>query len=242
MKKNVLLIFCSIIISTLFSEPLELQRLVTSSVIIPCCAKHASQLFNLVTLYEEQTILPDEIVISLSESDKVPDDIILALQTRSWKFPVKLLLSEKKLYAGQNRNIACSNASGDIFICQDADDIPHPQRVEIIKYFFEHYDIDHLMHEWFEARENDLINFNQYQDLKNINFFWPRKFKDIGKYGRFTNGNVAIRRQIFEKITWSDLPRGQDTKFNNQVYNISNQCILIKCILLAYRRYLSTEN
>ena len=117
----------------------------TTSIIIPCNFKHAHLLYNLLKHYKKQTVLPDEIIISLSEVNQVSDLIIKRLQDEQWPFPVKLLLSDQKMFAGENRNNACKNATADIFICQDADDIPHPQRVEISKYFFENYDIDHLM-------------------------------------------------------------------------------------------------
>ncbi len=104
-----------------------------TSIIIPCHPRHACHLYDLISLYEEQTVLPDEIVISLSQSNQVSEEIIHNIESTPWAFSVKLLKSDKKLYAGQNRNRACDKAAGDIFICQDADDLPHPQRVEIIQ-------------------------------------------------------------------------------------------------------------
>jgi hypothetical protein len=37
---------------------------------------------------------------------------------------------------------------GDIILYQDADDLPHPQRVEIVKQYFETHDIVHLTHSY----------------------------------------------------------------------------------------------
>src|SRR3990167_5690905 len=64
-------------------------------------------------------------------------------------FKTKILCFQGKQSAGKNRNIACSHAEGDILIAQDADDIPHPQRIEIIKYVFENYATEHLLHSYF---------------------------------------------------------------------------------------------
>lgn len=212
-----------------------------TSIIVPCCAQHAEHLYGLVRLYESQTVLPDEIVISLSESDKVPHAIIDALQKEAWRFPVILLLSQEKLFAGQNRNIACEHAKGDIFICQDADDFPHPQRVEIIKYFFQKYKIKHLMHLYSIIKPHESGSTEIYTDLSKITYSFPRIFEMV--YGQGTNGNVAMLKSVFDKLRWSSKPRGQDTEFNAKVYKRTRikERIFIAVPLLLYRQYLSSE-
>ena len=58
------------------------------------------------------------------------------IENMKYPFKVIYIFHKECKYAGDNRNCACEKASGDIFITQDADDIPHPQRIEIIKYMF----------------------------------------------------------------------------------------------------------
>ena len=67
------------------------------SVIIPCHFKHAYLLHPLLQLFERQTRLPDEVVISLSEANKVSRSIIATLENEEWLFPVKLLLSDERV-------------------------------------------------------------------------------------------------------------------------------------------------
>ena len=117
---------------------------------------------ELLTAYEKQTVLPDEIVISVSQVQKIPNNILDELQQGSWLFSVTILSSKKQLFAGQNRNIAGTHAKGDILICQDADDLPHSQRVEIIKYFFEQYNPDFLMHQYRLSHEIDIEILTEY--------------------------------------------------------------------------------
>ncbi len=218
------------------------QNSLKTSIIIPCCAQHARHLYGLVKEFEAQTVLPDEVVISLSESNKVKREIINALQEESWKFPLVLILSEKKMFAGENRNVACSHATGDIFICQDADDIPHPKRVEIIIYFFQNYNVDHLIHGWFRVLENETASFGQYENLDDIPSFFPSKFKEeVWSRARLTQGNVALARHVFDEIKWTSQQRGQDTLFNAQVYeHFQGNCIVINASLLEYRMFLSS--
>jgi glycosyltransferase involved in cell wall biosynthesis len=238
-----------ITISVLFSQILFAQNIYDIhlqeekiSVLIPCCAKHAPHLPGLLELYEQQTVLPDEIVISLSEVPQVPEDIITKIRESVWRFPVILITSTEKQFAGENRNNAAQQATGTILVCQDADDIPHPQRIEIIKYFFEHYEVDHLMHQWTKLGPHDELRFSRYQDLSKIShmYLYLKNFKLINK-NRFTNGNIAIRKHVFEKVKWSKAPRGQDTKFNHDVYKQFEHCIGIKASLLYYRIFLSSS-
>ena len=107
---------------------------VTTSVIIPCFYGHFKHLDELMNALCNQTVLPDEVVISLSEIDKLNPALIKKFENKKYPFPVKLIKHRELLWAGPNRNSACEHAIGDIFICQDADDLPHPQRIEIIKY------------------------------------------------------------------------------------------------------------
>lgn len=218
------------------------KKTVKISVIIPANYKHAKHLNGLLHILEQQTVLPDEVVISLSESGKVEPEIIEALRNTPWAFPCKLITSPSVQYAGKNRNIGCKNASGDVFILQDADDIPHPQRVEAIKYCFENYkDLNHLMHEYFFTNETQAINFNPINDMQKLPLLWNQSFSAIHKHGRFTNGNVAISRKTFEKVKWSDtMARGQDTDFNNRVYRSLKKTALLRVPLLSYRMYLSS--
>ena len=205
------------------------------SVIIPCHAQHARYLYNLVKRYEQQTQLPDEIVISFSGVSGVAHiNTIKAIKNESWPFSVLLLTTEQNLFAGENRNRACEKASGDILICQDADDVPYPQRVEIIKQFFTTYQIDHLVHQWVglgptgkhnvahlehpQTGLNKDGSFRLYEQIEDLPFFQPHKFDEMLSYGSFTNGNCALSKEVCNAIQWGDEPRGQDVIFNRQVY------------------------
>lgn len=71
---------------------------------------------NLLHCYEQQSVLPDEVIIVVSDVDKVDSEILNKIQKKTWKFPVKLIMVLQRLYAGLARNVGCSYAAGDIFI------------------------------------------------------------------------------------------------------------------------------
>lgn len=212
-----------------------------TSLIIPCYYKHAKYLYSLLKLYEFQTVPPDEVVISISEFKKIDPMILDALNNEQWSFSVKIIVSEKEQFAGENRNIACQKSTGDLLILQDADDIPHPQRIQIIKYFFEHYKVDHLMHEYaMSYTKQKRMLFEVFSNLNNIDIEWPQCFEDAIKNG-VTNGNIAISREVFNKIQWTAKPIGQDVSFNSKVYSEFKNALIIKIPLITYHRFLSSH-
>ena len=118
----------------------------TTSVIIPCYWGHFKCLSELLDVLCKQTVLPDEVVISLSEIEKLNTRAIQQFEEKIYPFPVKIIKHKERLFAGANRNSACKNASGDIFILNDADDLPHIQRIEMIRHVFENTDAQMVAH------------------------------------------------------------------------------------------------
>lgn len=213
------------------------------SVIIPCAYMHAKYLYHLLTLIEQQTILPDEVVISLGEAHRVQPQIIKTIENKKWAFPCKLLKSNTVNYCSKNRNLACKQAVGDVLVLQDADDIPHPQRIEVIKYFFENYQVDFLMHHFTMAQNaQDPINFSKISDLSMISIDWGIDFESMFNQHKFTNGEVAISKDLFNQMQWIEsMRRQEDTEFNQRVFKTFKQILLVQEPLLCYRIYLSAS-
>jgi glycosyltransferase involved in cell wall biosynthesis len=208
------------------------------SVVIPCSYKHAPYLYSLLEFYECQTQLPDEVVISLSEIQRVSDNLQEQIKKQQWAFPVKLITTNAKKYAGDNRNIACSHAQGDIFVCQDADDLPHPQRLEIISFFFTTQPVNQVLHSW--LNEKDFINDFNYYTISSVSHVLPTSYQHIWSF-RVHFGNVAITKEVFKIIKWTSNPRGQDVIFNKMVMDRFKKCLIIRVPLLVYRAKLSTN-
>lgn len=233
-KKIISLIAALALFNTLNTTPISV------SIIIPCIWKHAHYLYPLLKLYERQTALPDEVIISLSQANQVDPAIIAQIQKEPWLFAVRLLPSNEKQYAGINRNIACQEALGTVFLLQDADDIPHPQRVEVIKNIFETEKVDHLMHFFAFTQE---CNAFKIINAQHAPFVYRTKFYEpITIPYRIHNGNIAIRDYVFSHIKWPDNPRGQDMLFGKLVYKKFKNTIVVKEALCIYRQELSSLN
>ncbi len=214
----------------LFISPLGAM---TTSVIVPCYYKHFQYLEELLHCLSEQTQLPNEVVVSLSEAHRVSKDAIKKLRQAHYPFTLKLLTTNKQLFAGENRNQACRHATGDIFICQDADDIPHPQRIEIITYFFNKHDIPLLLHKWVHCKNRQHEAWRWYKKRK-IPLHILRTWAEHDKYQCVHSGNCALKRSTFKKVQWTNMPRGQDTQFNERVMQVFQTTMIIDAGLIAY--------
>ena len=232
MKHFLILILCFFSLQAIEPrrEPLNLR----TSVVIPCHPDHFVLLEPLLEQYAAQSVRPDEVVISLSEAHKVSST---ALEQRAWPFALRLLKHMQKYPPGKNRNEACAQATGDVIICQDADDWPHLQRVEIIRYLFSHYQIEHLLHQW--APSGSSLGSRNVQEA-------PAACRTFRIYEQIDvpevhNGSVAFLRTLFDKLHWQPLSGiHEDVLFNRSAYVFCAHKAVLVWPLLVYRGEFST--
>jgi hypothetical protein len=130
------------------------------SLFIPTIPEHIKYLDNILDIYlNKSSIKPDEIIVSVSNYKVIPTDVLSPMFEKNQN--VKFILHDNIMLAGPNRQVSKDFCNGDIIIYQDSDDLPHIQRIEIIKHFFENYDILHLNHSY-----NDISEYNE--DIINI--------------------------------------------------------------------------
>jgi len=202
----------------------------TISVYIPTTPKHLKFLDNILDSYiNKSTILPDQIVVSISDFNNI-DHFIYGNLKIKYKNVLFLEHLEVQL-AGPNRQFAEEFCNSDIVLYQDSDDLPHIQRIEIVKHFFEKYDIVHLHHSYFNLSNyidliTDTEKFNYNEDLidiNSINFLLSNQFydelypnknlMDCRNSQTFNNifmslkphhGALAIKKEILSEVKWKD--------------------------------------
>jgi len=217
------------------------------SVLIPCVSYHAKLLDNLLHILKYQTVAPKEIIISLSSISKLSEErlnSIRELEKREYPFALKILYHHEDLWASGNKNRAAAVATGDILVVQDADDIPHIQRIEVIKYFFEqHKDMIHLCHGYFLRHNMTVIKHNVYKllpfnnkvNVKSIRYIYCTT--ENRRTIRVTNGEMAVRREVWQKHKWNETRRtGEDTNFNRFIERKYNKTIYLNFALIIYNK------
>ena len=208
------------------------------TLVIPCIFKHFKHIESLLKFYTNQTCLPEEVVISVSESTNIINEIN-KLKEKIKSFPFKLIIIENTdaKTPGENRQIASDQASNDYIVYQDSDDLPHNQRLEIIKYFFDHLHANHITHLVTSSPKNLVKEPYNPSDIKFIE--WTKRSSRKG-FGATTMGNIAIRKSILNDIKWSNHKVGEDTRFTDSILKNYNKCYRISATLLYYRQHLSS--
>ncbi len=214
-------------------EKLHKLTKVTTSIIIPCHYKHAVLLKEALQGYAKQTELPNEVIVSLSEIDKVAPEVLEGIRNGSWPFRLTLLTHKQPVSEGGNRNAASAVAKGDVLICSDADDLPHWQRVEIIKYFFENYRLDFLIHPF-------VFDSSQWVWLEPsvIKFSVPQYVNEGGPHA---NGAISIRKTLWNRMKWNvRFEKALDAEYNGAVYAVVPHRVLIDAPIYHYRNQLTS--
>jgi len=216
------------------------------SVIIPCAHEDAHLLVNLINILKQQTVLPKEVIVSLSgkrylSSDKIRN--IDNLLNSGLPFVIKILYHNDGVWASGNKNYAAAVATGDILIVQDADDIPHFQRLEIMKYYFDKYDIVHVTHSFNLRHSGSVILANNYRSIPfnvrhhiaGIPFVYVTS-RNVYKTA-ITNGEIGVLRSVWARYKWDESRRtGEDTRFNRKVEEHYRKTICIQKELIIYNR------
>lgn len=202
----------------------ELRRALTMSVVVPCAGSHVAHLAGLVASLRSQTRAPEQIVVAVSGCETSELPVLDAL----------VLHRPERQTAGANRNHGSAAATGDVLIYQDADDIPHPQRVEIIAGLFEKYKIEHLMHLFYYYVARDQ-SFSVREAAKRSRYRTTPIAEGI------TNGNPAVARSVWQAIHWPEYPQiGEDVDFNARVYKHTERTVITELPLMTYRQQFSS--
>lgn len=230
-----------------------------TTVFIPALPKSLKNLNNIIEVYNNGTVKPDEIIINIS---MVNNDIVKYLMDlKNLQYNIKLFTHQYKMDAGTNRQMAKYLATGDIILYQDDDDIPSERRVEIVKNFFEHTDIMCLAHGYVYNKELPDISNICVEDIKTISSsILYRKYFPNGKleecknitdaYGGEFNiavcaGPICIRKEVLDVIKWKNnqeitlckygsIGKGEDYDFCMEVLHKYNMSILIDIPLYRY--------
>lgn len=225
-------------------RPLKLK----TTVVIPCAALHARHLRDTVTAFARQTLPPDEISICISGSaaSQLADDVAALCRVAGPQTAIVLQTDHRVAWAGRNRNRAAEHGAGDLLIYQDADDLPHPQRIEILVHLFRKYRVDHVLHHYDQTAsvaDRGRWSAHRFDVAAAGSTAYYERYGEQGHAHPFHNGNNATSRDLFREIRWPEaLPRGQDVAYNRSVgrSRFSNAMVRIPWPLVTYRQFLSS--
>lgn len=230
------------------------------SLIIPAIPEHVAHLEPLLEAFARGTERPDQVIVSLAQAPHVPAGDLAGLERFGGdRFTDFLLLRhEGRLLHGPNRQAGSAHVRHDLVMYQDADDLPHPQRVQVVKAFFAAYDIMHLSHSCFGM---DTPAPDYASGTPPIRALAPEAvFRATFPTGRFEEcvatqpyygvcsnfhihgGMPTVRREMLAKVRWKHpaefaLRRSEDYEFNMECLFHFRKTMLIDATLVRYRKY-----
>jgi len=236
------------------------------SIVIPCIPRHFFKLLGLLKTLYEGTRIPDEVIVVITEIDRIHRPLIDELLDAGKKFfhTFTLVPLKEHAYSGPARQSGSVVSAGDVIIYQDADDLPHAQRVKILEHFFETTDALHINHAYYHNVEvtNPKILLESIHTVPS-NTIYKRYFptgdilecvKTTYSYGDNLGfsyplihvGATSIRREVLDKISWKDVndlklvsdpglrPRTEDYEFSMEILHKFNRSLLLDAKLYYY--------
>jgi len=191
-------------------------------VAVPCYYGHISRLNDLLDSIENQTVKPNKVVVSCS-STKEPFEI------KKYSFYVEVLLNENYKNAAQNRNIAISKLNDmDYVTFMDADDIMHPQRIEILLRIFKETNCDIILHNYSDKHE--FTNYNSFNYKINQltrcgsgcirHLYFNYSIKD-----KIHHSQSSVKQHILEKVRYpeeNEYYSREDCVFCYRIFGLNN--------------------
>lgn len=194
------------------------------AVCIPCYKYHLPHLKRCLDSIEDQTVKPDAVFVSCSSSTE--NDIAEFYRNNDdYSFPYRIIQHESRKNAAENRNIAAKHVSQDYITFFDADDVMHPQRIEILKTGLSMHPKTHIfLHSYYTKEECNLM-FPQYN---NVVFEENRLARapsgcavhTVKWNSRIHHSQVTVKRAIWEQVKFrEDTPyeRREDAVFCGDV-------------------------
>jgi len=196
-------------------------------VAIPCYYGHIENLYFLLDSIQSQTVLPNKVIVSSSST-------LFFENKKVYSFQLEVIISEEKKNAAENRNIAASRLLDmDYITFIDADDIMHPQRIEVLLEVIKNYNSDIILHNYFDESE---LSVNIFDKIQNINVMthtliqsWSGCITHINGYNdtidRIHHSQVTVKKNIFEQIKFPEeieFNRKEDCVFCHRVFSLPN--------------------
>jgi hypothetical protein len=195
------------------------------SLVIPSTTNHFKYVDCILKNYELGTVKPDEVIVSISNGHLLDEQNLknIELKYKNSFEKLKFIINPFQVMEGPNRGIGSIHTSFDYITYHDSDDIPHPQRIEIIKHFFKNYDILHLNHSYtfstifekillndiilIESEKIYLDHFgNKTYENRPLDYFPNPNDKSYGYNCGFPvcGGPTTIHKSVLDHISWNE--------------------------------------
>ena len=210
------------------------------SLIITAYPPHFKYLGGLIKNIENGIVQPDEIIISASETSEAK----LSQFIQKNKLNIRIIPTELKQNASQNRNRAIKVANSDYIMIADGDDLVHNRKLEIcVKIFKQNPNIQLLLHNYdifstdWESDKKLIFNENDSKSqIKQIHEKEPNHTNLIGEFP-LHHAHVMFKRSIWPTIQYNEdvrYARREDGKFCQDILDKLGNVYAIDLPLIGF--------
>ena len=206
-------------------------------VVVPCIPKHLKHLEGLFKSINEQTHIPNKVIVSLSETEPSKNEQLRLEYKDKLNTELEFNCINEKQNAAENRNRAIKNYDNiDYISFMDADDEMCSSKIETIVKLMIKYNADMGLHAYDSGKNNSC--------KKGSIIKTPKEMKKIEKNCRDTlhisclnihHGHVTVTSKLFKNIKQNvNYNRGQDSKFVRDVFENNYRVIYTNDSLSNY--------
>lgn len=190
---------------------------------------------SLLSLLEKQTSAPFEVLVFCSGKDEKNSESTIEI--------AKIIVPLKKFFLPERRmqsfarNFLAEKAKGEWITFFDVDDVPHPQKIEVVKKVVLENSCDFLVHSYqghgsFNSIESFQIYKNLAKDSNSTNIIC----KDSFNYA-IHHAHITVRKNCFNIVEFNesqDFYRSEDGKFCQDLLDSGFSGIFANCPLVWY--------
>jgi glycosyltransferase involved in cell wall biosynthesis len=228
----------------------------TISLVIPATPGDAIFLPELLRTINAGSILPYEVIVSVSAGNLVPSLLVKEIEDAFGDIQRGgIILNQEIMLASGNRNRAGALARGEVIAYIDADDVPHPRLLELVGFMFENFDILHLNH----CISYEPLPTTPLGPVHTIGAdqLYPAYFPDgdylqckdlapcygaglLQPFGAVAAGHTYVRKEVLKEVAWREpvdrvFRKGEDYEFCMEVLYKYRKSMIIDSVLSQFR-------
>ena len=215
---------------TFSNESLSTHENIKITLGIPCIPPDIKNLEKLIINSNEQSRIPDEIIISLSESSDIQGKQLEKKLNKISQSPIKIITTPHKAYAGINRNTIAKHSNCDYISYIDSDDIMHPERLKLIEQTLIKYNKPIGLLHGFGYGYNTNVKISDFETWDSNKFFkyhdTHRKHKGMSDLVpnplsgiSVQHGHPTYAKKLFKEVKFTSRPRAQDVEMVRKVFD-----------------------
>ncbi len=189
------------------------------SVVIPCYPPHQKHIPSVLSQLGSQSVVPHEIIISLSEISPIEEQRIKNQWIELTSIPLKTISTPSRALAAVNRNMGAMLADGEYIVFLDADDSYSPKLIETVQKTIEIYDpmgiLWHLPSEsvppTFISSAELYENLQLGGDLGQDQYYVVQPNLTLDQ--RIHHGHICVKRKIWEECPQQDCILREDSMY-----------------------------